>query len=90
MGSTIMFGAQNQNCDHQDADTKSQPTFKRKVNYVYSNEPEFIQIAIPKDSPFVLDPSSECMKAKGELRSLLKRKQWKLLKAANSEGSDLR
>jgi len=76
---------------NKEAETKSQAAFKRKVNYVYSNEPEFIQIyQIPKDTPFMLDPSSECMKAKGELRSLLKRKQWKLLKAANSEESDLR
>ena len=33
------------------------------------------------------NPSSDCLKAKGELRSLLKRKQWKLLRAANAEGA---
>ena len=69
--------------------------FKRKLPaaaaYVYSREPEFILVPTTlKEGNFGLDPSSDCLKAKGELRSMLKRKQWKLLKAANSEGSDRR
>ena len=70
--------------------------FKRKLPaaaaYVYSREPEFILVptTLKEGVHFGLDPSSDCLKAKGELRSMLKRKQWKLLKAANSEGSDRR
>ena len=47
----------------------------------YSTEPEYIKL--PKES-FFPDPSSDCVKAKGELRSMLKRRHWKLLKTANN------
>jgi len=64
---------------------------KRKAfpAYIPSSEPDYIHVAFsPKENSFLMNnPSSDCLKAKGELRSLLKRKQWKLLRAANAEGA---
>ena len=57
--------------------TKEKPTF--------SSEPEYLQLP----TNFLhLDPSRDAVKAKGELRSILHRRPWKLLRSANSGGRD--
>ena len=51
----------------------------------FSEKPEYLDLP----TNYVhLDPSRDAVKAKGELRSILHRRPWKLLRAANSGAKD--
>ena len=58
---------------------------KKEIVHVFSKEPEYLDLP----TNYVhLDPSRDMVKAGGELRSILHRRPWKLLRAANSGATD--
>jgi len=76
----------NQQHQHSLLEQKEKLMKNQWLSVQYSDEPEYIRLKPHHHQRhFMTDPASDCVKAKGELRSMLKRRQWKLLKAANND-----
>ena len=82
-GGLVAWQVYSLSANQNDAPTHEVKIPKKKP--IFSDKPEYLELP----SNYVhLDPSRDAVKAKGELRSILHRRPWKLLRAANSESKE--